>query len=308
MVVKHTITTLYVVNSSKLYKFLKRWKIPTIVNGKIKYSHNKGSAKSINIQPSSQKPRITKHKHKVKIIGDSHLRDSATRVNQYLSSNFEVCSLIKLGANANQIVISQEKELNCLGEKDIIVINGGANDLDKTRGNLNGILAFMINFIQKYNMNIIIIGIPHQHDLHKADRVNLQILAFNVKLKNILKKFKHVSMVEMRTNRRHFTKYGFHQNSLGKERLAKQIAFQIDGIVKSRSIARTAVSLKWKEITPNLNFGNNWTSTEIVIVNSQNPTFQAADNQSLKINNESMRRTFTRIKKAPTTMTKDFLW
>ena len=98
----------------------------------------------------------------MKIIGDSHLTDSATRVNQYLNSNFEACSLIKPGANANQIVISQEKELNCLGEKDIIVINGGANDVDKTRGNLSGILALMINFIQKYNnTNIIIIGIPH---------------------------------------------------------------------------------------------------------------------------------------------------
>jgi hypothetical protein len=161
----------------------------------------------------------------------------------------------------------------------------------------------MINFIQKYNnaniIIIIIIGIPHQHDLRNADRANLGIQAYNTKLKNILKKFKHVSMVEMSTTRRHFTRHGLHQNSFGKEWLAKQIATHIDLIVKSLSIAGTTVPLKWKEESPNLNPGNIWMSTEIDIVESQNTTSQAPINQSIRINDESMHRISIRIKKAP---------
>jgi len=75
----------------------------------------------------------------------------ATRLNQYLNSKVEICSLIKPGACANQLVFSQEKDLKCLGKNDVIVISGGANDIDKPSCKENEILALMIHFIQKYN-------------------------------------------------------------------------------------------------------------------------------------------------------------
>jgi len=59
----------------------------------------------------------------VKIIGDSHLEGLANRINQYLNTKFGVCSLIKPGASANKLVFSQERELECLGKNDVIVIN-----------------------------------------------------------------------------------------------------------------------------------------------------------------------------------------
>jgi hypothetical protein len=40
----------------------------------------------------------------VKILGDSHLRGSASKIDQYLNTKFEVCSWIKPGANAKEIV------------------------------------------------------------------------------------------------------------------------------------------------------------------------------------------------------------
>jgi len=60
----------------------------------------------------------------------SHLKGSANNINQYLNTNFVVSSFIKHGANIKQILHSQESELKCLGKKDIIVVNGGSNDLD----------------------------------------------------------------------------------------------------------------------------------------------------------------------------------
>jgi lysophospholipase L1-like esterase len=130
----------------------------------------------------------------VKIIGDSQLKVLATRINQYLNTKFEMCSLIKPGANANQLVFSQEKELKCLEKNDVIVINGGANDIDKPSCKKNEILALMIHFVQIYNnTNIIIVNIPHRHDLANAAKTNFCIQAYNSKLKNILKAFKQVS-------------------------------------------------------------------------------------------------------------------
>jgi hypothetical protein len=116
------------------------------------------------------------------------------------------------------------------------------------------------------------VNIPHRHDLAYVAKTNLCIQAYNSKLKNILKTLKHVSLVEMSTNRRHFTKHGFHLNNLGKEWLAKQIASQIGLIVKFTSKANSAILLKWKEEATNLNTEINMMSTETDTVESLIPT------------------------------------
>jgi hypothetical protein len=85
----------------------------------------------------------------VKIIGDSHLKGSAARINQYLNTKFEVCSFIKPGARSNQIVHSQEIEFMSLGKKDTIVINGGANDIGNNSTKRNETVVMMTQFMQK---------------------------------------------------------------------------------------------------------------------------------------------------------------
>jgi len=49
------------------------------------------------------------------------------------------------------------------------------------------------------------------------------------------------------TDRKYFTKHGLHQNNLGKERLAKEIASQIREIVNLGTINELAYPLHWKE-------------------------------------------------------------
>ena len=72
---------------------------------------------------------LNNKEHKVKIVGDSHLRGTVTKIDQYLNMKFEVCSWIKPGANTEELVDTLEKDFKCLGKKDVIVINGGANDI-----------------------------------------------------------------------------------------------------------------------------------------------------------------------------------
>ena len=161
-------------------------KIATIVNGRINHSVHKEPLKKTSNQLRTLKRRsTTKTIHKVKIIGDNHLKGSATRLNQYPNTKFEICSLIKSGARTDQLVLSQEKELKCLGKNYVIVINGGAKDIDKPNGKENGILALMIHFMQKYkNTNIIIGNIPHRHDLASVAKTNFFcIQVYNSKTK-----------------------------------------------------------------------------------------------------------------------------
>jgi hypothetical protein len=98
----------------------------------------------------------------VLIIGDSHLKGSAARINQFLNMEFSVCSFIKPGATINQLVFSQEKECKDLGKKDVIVINGEANDMDNNGDKGSEVLSKITKFMQTYNnTNIAIMSIPH---------------------------------------------------------------------------------------------------------------------------------------------------
>jgi 23S rRNA pseudoU1915 N3-methylase RlmH len=105
-------------------------RIPTIINGRIKNSENRNPTlvmKSLHVAGS----KCNNIDHKVRIIGDGHLRDTAARINQYLNTKFEVCNLIKPGAYTKQLVESMKTDFECLGKKDVIVIIGGANGIDK---------------------------------------------------------------------------------------------------------------------------------------------------------------------------------
>jgi lysophospholipase L1-like esterase len=111
-------------------------------------------------------------------------------------------------------------EFMCLGRKDEIVINGGANDIGNNSTKRNEILVMITQFMQKYNnTKIIVINVPHRHDLAKDSRTNFEIQAFNAKLSKIVKSFRHVTLVEMDFNRKYFTKHGLHLNNAGKSGL-----------------------------------------------------------------------------------------
>ena len=139
------------------------WRIPTILNGRIVSRRNyKNPIKKSTAQSCVPNQKSTEAAHKVDLIGDSHLKGLAVKTNQYLNTQFKVCSLIKPGASIHQLVSSHSADFKCLSKNDAIVINGGTNDLDKCKVNINGILISTVKFIQEYsNTNIVVINIPH---------------------------------------------------------------------------------------------------------------------------------------------------
>ena len=108
------------------------------------------------------------------------------------------------------------------------------NDGDKNSTKISGILVMMTQFMQKYNnTDIIVVNIPPRHDLAKDSLTNLAIQPYNVTLSKSAKSFRLVTLVEMVSNRKYFTKHGLHLNSIGKELLAKLTATQIDELINN---------------------------------------------------------------------------
>jgi hypothetical protein len=113
------------------------FKIPMIINGRPSFNLNRNSTstKKKNTCGPSSYP-ITKD-HKVRVVGDSHLKETAARINQFLTSKFEVCSWIKPGAKVKDLVGTMENDFKCLGKSDVIIFNGGANDVSSMKAHTN---------------------------------------------------------------------------------------------------------------------------------------------------------------------------
>jgi len=137
----------------------KGMKIPTIINGRLIHGDDwKPTTKKKEEKTSTTGTSIS---HKVKILGDSHLRGTASKIDQYLNTKYEVSSWIKPGANTEKIVNVLVEDLKCLGMQDVIVLNGGSNDIGSNRNQIHKVLVQMKQFIQENtHSNIMIVNIP----------------------------------------------------------------------------------------------------------------------------------------------------
>jgi len=80
------------------------------------------------------------------------------------------------------------------------------------------------NFVDNHNeTNIIVMSVPHRHDLEANSCVNQEVNVYNKKLKQLLKSFDNACIIDVDTDRDIFTKHGLHLNLKGKERMANTI-------------------------------------------------------------------------------------
>jgi hypothetical protein len=191
----------------------------------------------------------------------------------------------------------------------VIVLNCGANDIEKVNSSISAIITPVIDFSQKYsNTNIIVLEIPHRHDLHHKDMTNIRIQLVNTKLKSILSRFKHVTILDMNITRNSFTKHALHLNKLGKEWLARKIASQIDKINTIREVLGNSIPLNMTNEVPYTKSTNKEPLQEDKQTGLQTTTAQVQLTQDLSATTHNNSRSSTRVKKTPSLKYSDFLW
>jgi ribosomal protein L37AE/L43A len=77
------------------------------------YSTIKKRAKNVESQRN--------YKHKVRIIGDSHVRKCAAELRQTLDCRYEVMGLTKPGAPTSDIIKTVEEEIAIFSNKDFVM-------------------------------------------------------------------------------------------------------------------------------------------------------------------------------------------
>ena len=201
----------------------KGMKIPTLINGRL--THDRDRKPTAREKKDVKSPTRTRTSHKVKIVGDSYFRGIAPKIDQYLNTKFKVCSWIKPGATTKETVNTLGSNLKCLGTQDVIVVNGGMNDIDSKINQNHKVLAHMTQFIQdNVHSNVVIVNTPPRHDIESNSITDIEIQAVNRKLNKIAKAYNNVTIVDSNLRRECVTRHGLHRNKYGKERLSKLIA------------------------------------------------------------------------------------
>ena len=140
---------------------------------------------------------------------------------------------MKLGANIGTLTFSVPKDIKNLTNKDITVFWGGEND-DSKNNSLEG-LEHIVKFVKMNNhTNIILLSVPHRHDLSDWSCANSEVRAFNRKLEKLMKPYKHIMVVKAELDRKFFTRHGMHMNNLGRERIALKTANAVTIILQKQ--------------------------------------------------------------------------
>ena len=115
------------------------------------------------------------------MIGDSFTRGIASELLHNPGSAFEVIGYVKPGPGLEVITNMTKKEISTLTKEDMIVIWGGANDIEKNE-TYNG-LTHITNFVNsRKHTNILIVGALVRFGLLATSRVNKEVIAYNRKV------------------------------------------------------------------------------------------------------------------------------
>lgn len=185
-------------------------------------------------------------KPSINILGDSHARGIAGELLYQLNLRFNITGHVKSNAGLTEVLKTVNKNLSKLTKMDAIIVVGGSNDIDKDahRGNLTSLEKVLDD---TRNTNIILTDVPMRNDVEVGSPSNEQITKYNKKLHKVIKRFNHVKLTKVTTNREHFTKHGFHLNMKGKEILTKELIKYLP--IKKDNQKDVAIKLPWRNET-----------------------------------------------------------
>jgi hypothetical protein len=227
-------------------------------------NHKKRSVKS-NVRKKNTSHKLNNspqqgEKHRIIIFGDSHARGSASNMKHNLNNDFGLTGFVKPGATTDSLISSITEDTKHLTNDDLLVFWGGTNDV--SRNNSQKGLKSLTNFVEVHShTNIILVCVPHRHDLPEWSCVNKEVETFNRKLAKLMKPYQHVTVMRDDPDRKFFTQHGLHMNNSGKERLASEIANLSANILLKHEVV---ISLGWKnEQEERINNGANEDSSSL---------------------------------------------
>jgi lysophospholipase L1-like esterase len=88
-----------------------------------------------------------------------------------------------------------KEEIDKLNNDDVVIICGGANDINKNESTTG--LRYIRNFVVNLkHTNILLMTAPQRHDLPSHSCINKEVQVFNRKLYKLIKTMYHVTVIQ----------------------------------------------------------------------------------------------------------------
>ena len=190
---------------------------------------------------------------------------------------------------------------------------GGTRDIRRNETEKG--LHQIINFVTNHNQtNVIVMSVSYRYDLDPKSCVNDEVKVYNRKLKKHLRVFGNICVTKVDSNKDLFTRHGLHMNSKGKEHIVKKIVKAIKVMLNEKK--SDPIIMKDKEDLRVESEGIELETTTMEIeTNLKNLKKDKQTNNELEnkqIGTLSLdiagTRSSIRQKKAPKSMSNDFLW
>lgn len=157
-------------------------------------------------QNKGQRERRKDAVKSVRIYGDSHARNLASKISESVSE-LQVFGMTKPGAKFNQAT------LGCRDDKvDIKIVSAGSNDIACNEA--NQMISELDHLLRENNdSEVIVVNFPHRYDLIENSCVNAEIRKTNKILKLMCSTLTNVTLIDIgKLERNHHTKHGQHLN------------------------------------------------------------------------------------------------
>jgi len=120
----------------------KKYKIPTLIKGRASCEATVITPGQRSTLPEERKSNTREqyatqtHNHnKILLLGDSHVRVIAERMNSSLGSSFNMTGIDKPNANIKGITSSSDSSLANLTKQDMVIFCGGTRDISRNKSN-----------------------------------------------------------------------------------------------------------------------------------------------------------------------------
>jgi hypothetical protein len=140
------------------------------------------------------------------VLGDSHARGLANKLKCRLNHEFETQGVIKPGSTLGKLVNILISDLKTLTKSDVCVIWGGTNDVGRNE-TIMGIRALKDYISCHKHTNVIVLNVPHRHDLAPNSCVNHDVQVFNRILGKLRKVNQSLSVITVDSDRDLYTKH-----------------------------------------------------------------------------------------------------
>ena len=140
------------------------------------------------------------------------------------------------------LIASAEADIAKMATNDVLFFLGGTNDVIHSITDKS--LSFISQFVKRLtDTNVVMASVSYCHDLPATSTVSQEIHKFNRKLKNYVRQDMYVTVLDVISNRKYFTKHVFHLNGKGKTNVCMQLKALVE--TPYTSYGRSPILMEW---------------------------------------------------------------